>query len=54
MIDGDHGFINNQTSMFPIFVAHGPAFKSGGYKVNNFHNVDIYSLMCFILGIQPG
>lgn len=38
--------------MYPIFIAHGPAFKKS-YKAEVFNNVDIYPLMCFILGIQP-
>ena len=39
--------------MFPIFIAHGPAFKQN-YTIKSFYNVDIYPLMCYILGIQPG
>ena len=38
--------------MYPIFIAHGPAFKKK-YKAEVFNSVDIYPLMCFILGIQP-
>jgi hypothetical protein len=38
--------------MYPIFIAHGPAFKQN-YTIPSFNNVDIYPLMCFILGIQP-
>lgn len=38
--------------MFPIFIAHGPVFKKD-FKIEPFYNVDIYPLMCFILGIQP-
>ena len=38
--------------MYPIFIAHGPAFKRN-YTISSFNNVDIYPLMCFILGIQP-
>jgi hypothetical protein len=40
--------------MFPIFIGYGPAFKNGGLKIDSFHNVDVYPLMCFILDIQPG
>ena len=39
--------------MHPIFLAHGPAFKKN-YTIKSFNNVDIYPLMCLILGIQPG
>ena len=38
--------------MYPIFIAHGPAFKQN-YTTSSFNNVDIYPLMCFILGIKP-
>jgi ectonucleotide pyrophosphatase/phosphodiesterase family protein 5 len=38
--------------MHPIFVAHGPAFKQG-FKIDPFRNVDIYPLMCSILGVEP-
>ena len=40
-------------SMYPIFIAHGPAFKKS-HRVESFNNVDIYPLMCFVLGIKPG
>ena len=49
---GDHGFLNNQSSMFPIFIAHGPAFKKD-FKIESFFSVDIYPLMCYILGVNP-
>jgi hypothetical protein len=45
--------MNNETSMWPIFIAHGPAFKKN-FKIDSFKNVDIYPLMCHILGVQPG
>ena len=38
--------------MHPIFLAHGPAFKKS-YKIKSFNNVDIYPLMCSILGVSP-
>jgi len=50
--NGDHGYYNNESSMYPIFIAHGPAFKQN-YTIDSFNNVDIYPLMCFILGIEP-
>ncbi len=51
-LDGDHGYYNNESSMHPMFMAHGPAFKTG-YKINAFRNVDIYPLMCHVLGVEP-
>ncbi len=50
--NGDHGYYNNQSSMLPIFISHGPNFKEN-FKINAFNNVDIYPLMCFILEVEP-
>lgn len=47
---GDHGFLNNQSSMFPIFIAHGPGIKKN-FTTKKFYNVDIYPLMCLLLGV---
>ncbi|KAK3092134.1 hypothetical protein FSP39_025474 [Pinctada imbricata] len=49
---GTHGYDNNLQSMKPIFYAAGPSFKTG-YGAGPFHVVDIYPLMCKILGIDP-
>ena len=50
--EGQHGYYNNESSMHPIFIAQGPAFKKN-YKTNSFYNVDIYPLMCSILEVKP-
>ncbi len=50
---GDHGYNNNNSAMFPIFIAHGPGFRQN-YTIQPFNNVDIYPLMCLLLGIEPG
>ncbi|XP_005109194.1 ectonucleotide pyrophosphatase/phosphodiesterase family member 5 [Aplysia californica] len=49
---GNHGFDNRLQDMHPFFVAMGPAFKSG-YAVDTFHSVDVYPLMCHLLGLEP-
>jgi hypothetical protein len=49
---GEHGYNNSLTDMHPYFIAHGPAFKKG-YNITQFMNLDIYPLMCHILGIEP-
>jgi hypothetical protein len=49
---GDHGGDNEKSSMHPLFVATGPAFKKN-HTANTFNNTDIYILMCTILGLQP-
>ena len=38
--------------MFPVFMAHGPAIKKS-HKIASFKNVDIYPLICLILGVDP-
>lgn len=49
---GDHGYDNTLMSMHGIFIAHGPAFKKK-HEIDIVYNIDIYSLMCHILDINP-
>uniref|UniRef100_A0A8D0GAI6 bis(5'-adenosyl)-triphosphatase n=1 Tax=Sphenodon punctatus TaxID=8508 RepID=A0A8D0GAI6_SPHPU len=49
---GDHGYDNALPSMHPFLAAHGPAFRKG-YKLKTINTVDIYPMMCYILGLQP-
>ncbi len=49
---GEHGYDNADPKMGALFVAHGPAFKSG-LVVPEFDNVDVYPLLTRILGIKP-
>ena len=49
---GAHGYDNDLTSMQAIFVADGPAFKSG-YSRKIFENIHIYPLLAHILGLVP-
>ncbi|KAM9391632.1 ectonucleotide pyrophosphatase/phosphodiesterase family member 7-like [Pholidichthys leucotaenia] len=49
---GEHGFDNNEMDMKPFFRAVGPAFRKN-LEVGPFETVNIYPLMCHILGIQP-
>ncbi|MEI7812754.1 MAG: ectonucleotide pyrophosphatase/phosphodiesterase [Ignavibacteria bacterium] len=49
---GEHGYDNNELDMHGIFLAAGPAFKSG-YKTGSLWNIDIYPLLCKIFGIVP-
>ena len=51
-IKGSHGWLPNMPAMRPFFIAQGPAFKQG-YKSGPIDMVDIYPLMCHILGIKP-
>lgn len=49
---GTHGFDNADPLMRAIFIARGPAFKSG-ITIPAFPNVDVYDLIAKILGLQP-
>lgn len=49
---GNHGYDNTLQDMHPIFVAHGPAFKKN-FSKEAMESVDIYPLICHILGISP-
>ena len=51
-IRGDHGFDNHHLDMHGIFIAKGPAFRSG-YKTGTLWNVDVYPLLCKIFNITP-
>ena len=49
---GAHGYDNQLESMRATFIAHGKAFKKGK-TVEPFENVEVYNLMCKILGLTP-
>lgn len=49
---GDHGFDNKITSMRTIFMGHGPSFKFQK-KVPEFENIELYNVMCDLLGLRP-
>ncbi len=49
---GLHGYAPNVASMHGLFIAHGPAFKSGA-QVASIHNLDIYELMTHLLDLTP-
>jgi alkaline phosphatase D len=49
---GAHGYNPYNTDMHAIFYAKGPAFKVG-YIHPTFENINIYPLICNILGIDP-
>jgi predicted AlkP superfamily pyrophosphatase or phosphodiesterase len=51
-VTGSHGYDNNTPAMQAIFVGHGPAFAPGS-QIPAFANVELYNLMCRILGIEP-
>lgn len=49
---GVHGFDNADPLMQAVFVAHGPAFKSGK-TLPVFDNVDVYPLLAKVIGVKP-
>uniref|UniRef100_A0A4W5RHJ2 Ectonucleotide pyrophosphatase/phosphodiesterase 7 n=1 Tax=Hucho hucho TaxID=62062 RepID=A0A4W5RHJ2_9TELE len=49
---GEHGFDNEEMDMKPFFRAVGPACQKN-LEVGPFETVNIYPLMCHILGIKP-
>lgn len=49
---GNHGFDHELSSMGGLFVASGPAFRSG-LMVEPFQNIHIYNLLAEILNLDP-
>jgi len=49
---GAHGYDNKYQSMQATFIAHGEAFKKG-FVAEPFENIQVYNLMCNILGLKP-
>ena len=51
-IVGDHGWPPSESMSYSVFFAHGPAFRQG-FEMPSFNTVDLYPLMCKLLGIRP-
>ena len=49
---GAHGYDNRYQSMQATFIAHGAAFKKG-FVAEPFENIQVYNLICKILGLKP-
>ena len=49
---GEHGWPSDESKSYSIFYARGPAFREGEV-VSPFNSVDLYPLMCKLLGIDP-
>jgi predicted AlkP superfamily pyrophosphatase or phosphodiesterase len=52
LIKGAHGWDNDEVNMRATFLAKGPAFAVGK-TVPPFENINVYKLICTILGLQP-
>jgi ectonucleotide pyrophosphatase/phosphodiesterase family protein 5 len=51
---GLHGYGDSVRDMDGIFIANGPAFRKNPLPSYPFHsNLDVYPLMCQLLGIEP-
>jgi predicted AlkP superfamily pyrophosphatase or phosphodiesterase len=49
---GEHGYAPEAASMRAIFIAHGPAFRSG-VQLPPFDNVSVYPLLARLVGVAP-
>lgn len=47
-----HGYNPMLASMRGVFIANGPAFKSG-YEKTAFRNIHLYSLIAYLLDLEP-
>ena len=50
---GDHGYDPRYQDMHGILIAHGPAFKSDGQRIDPVENIHLYNLMCAVEGLKP-
>lgn len=50
---GEHGYNNSLPSMRPLFMALGPYFQKNLTFKTEFVNIDIFPLMCLLLGLYP-
>lgn len=50
---GDHGYSNDLPSMKPIMFAAGPDFRQGLALDAPIYGVDVYPLLCRLLGLDP-
>ena len=51
-VSGDHGYDNMSPEMAAVFIANGPAFRSG-VTLKSFDNVDVYPLLARLVGVKP-
>jgi len=49
---GTHGWDPTTTEMGALFIANGPALRRG-VKIPAFENIQVYNLLCALLGVQP-
>lgn len=49
---GSHGWDPANENMGALFIAHGPAFKTG-HRFDHARSLDVYELLCALLGLTP-
>merc|ERR1712166_438425 len=50
---GNHGYDNLYESMRALFVGFGPSFKQG-FETEYIHqNIELYNMMCHLVGVEP-
>lgn len=49
----NHGYDNNLLSMRPLFMASGPGFKTNYTFEDPIEMINLYSLFCHLLQVQP-
>jgi len=52
LLHGNHGYDPAEPTMAALFLAHGPAFKSG-VTLPPFDNVDVYPMLAKLVGVRP-
>ena len=52
ILSGNHGWDNLNDEMQATFVAQGPSFQRG-ITVAPFRNIELYNLMCSMIGVDP-
>ena len=50
---GNHGFDNMEDDMGAFFLASGPAILHNATQPASIDNIDVYSLLSWILNMQP-
>lgn len=49
---GTHGFDNKELEMYALFIAAGPAFRSGK-SVSGLRSIDVYPMLCHMFDAKP-
>ena len=53
LLKGDHGQDPSDPRMHGLFIANGPAFRSG-LVIDRLESVEIYNLLAAVLDLDPG